>query len=234
MVKYTMNKINEEQEALLTEWHPTLMSHMIAYGFFNKVYYNPPEKVFISQLVTEGLFHEWPLLMNKDTEVGLKLMHAFAEQWTDAMLPTLIRDYNNLFVGPDRLLAPPWESVYLSRDHLLFEEETMAVRRFYNRFNLQAPNLNTEPDDHIGLEMAFMANLCTVGIMAIDNEDADALEKSLQAQREFLSNHLLCWGPQFCQKVIDGAETTYFKGAGHLALGCLNTTAVTLKKMVSS
>ena len=223
-----MNKIDQQNQTASAEWAPTLLAHIVAYGFLNKVFYHPPAEVFINTLATEDLFSDWPLPANEQTQTGLKIIQSFIDTWSAKELDGVRRDYSRLFVGPDRLLAPPWESVYLSREHLLFEKETLAVRKFYNRFNVQAPNLNTEPDDHIALELAFMAHLCTLGLVALEQNDTAGLETSLQAQRDFMAQHLLRWGPQFCQRVITRAETDYFRGVGHLALGCLETTAADL------
>lgn len=220
-----MNKINEQNRESLISWASTFMAHIVAYRFLNKVFYQLPDESFIDTLVAEDLFSEWPLPENEQTQIGLALMKSFTDKWSNDQLADLRRDYSRLFSGPDRLLAPPWESVYLSREHLLFEEETMAVRRFYNRFDVQAPNLNKEPDDHVALELAFMAHLCTLGLSAIDEGNIKTLETNLQAQRDFLSEHLLRWGPLFCQRVTERAETDYFCGVGHLALGSLHTIA---------
>lgn len=221
---------NTQTPAEISSLAAPLMSHLLAYGFLNKVFYLSPEEPFIQALADDKLFDEWPLSAdNEQTQIGLQLLQTFLDSWHSTQLADLQRDYARLFIGPDRLLAPPWESVYLSREHLLFEEQTLAVRNFYGRFNLQAPNLNSEPDDHIGLELAFMAHLCTLGLTAVAQNDVAAVETSLQALRDFLAQHLLRWAPQFCQKVIEQAQTDYFRGVGYLTLGCLQTAAARLE-----
>lgn len=203
-----------------------LTANMLAFGFLHKVFYEPPSQPFVAALVNDALFADWPIeTSDKDTLTGVTLLQTFTTTWQEDQLIDLQRDFARLFVGPDRLLAPPWESVYLSHEHLLFEEQTMAVRRFYGRFNLRAPRLNSEPDDHIGLEFAFMAHLSALGLTAVNQHDTDALAEALQAQRDFLDEHLLRWAPEFCQKVISQAETPFFRGVAHLALGSLQNSA---------
>lgn len=209
---------------LQPDWAESLTAFALAFGFLHKAFYEEPDEPFIAALVAENLFAEWPVDSDDaETKTGLALLQAFAADWQDDQLSALRRDFARLFVGPDRLLAPPWESVYLSREHLLFEEQTLAVRQFYGRFNLQAPNLNVEPDDHIALEMAFMAHLCTLGLTAVSHNDIPALNHTLQAQHDFLDEHLLRWAPEFCEKVIERADTAYYRGAAHLILGTLHT-----------
>ena len=130
----------------------------------------------------------------------------------------LWEDYNRLFIGPGALLAPPWESVYRSK-RLVFGEETLQVRDFYQRFGLEVKNLNKEPDDHIGLEMEFIAYLCQEAIQKIqDNEDAVPY---IQATRQFLQEHLAQWVPEFCGDIEEGARTGFFRGLAKFTDGWL-------------
>lgn len=204
------------------DWTLTLLPFGLAYGFFGKVFYESPQADFVGRLVSEDLFGEWPI-ENKsaDTQTGLSLLNNFSAQWNAGMLDALQSDYMRLFIGPAQPFAPPWESFYVSRDHLLFQEQTLAVRSDYLRFGLQAPRLNSEPDDHLGLEFAFMLHLCTLGQSALESGDGRALAETIEAQRCFLSTHLLRWAPTCLQQVIDKAATGYYKGAAFLARGCL-------------
>src|SRR4029078_9944686 len=90
-------------------------------------------------------------------------------------------------------LACPYESVYLSDEHLTFEQQTLEVRAFYNRFGVQAPSLGKEPYDHIGLELSFIAHLCVLGLDAIDASDEDAQNAMIASVGDFLEQHLLRW-----------------------------------------
>ena len=57
------------------------------------------------------------------------------------------------FSSSAKVLTPP-ESVYFSEERLVFQEETLQVREWYRRFDLQSVKLH-EPDDHVGLELTF-------------------------------------------------------------------------------
>jgi putative dimethyl sulfoxide reductase chaperone len=208
------------------EWQATLTAHALAYGFLSKALYKEPSADFLTALFEDNLFAEWPL----DTDVtvtrqGIDLLTAFGAAWESGQLALLKSDYNALFVGPDQLLAYPWESVYLSEEHLIFDVQTLEVREIYRRFGLQAPSTNREPDDHIGLELAFLVHLCSLGLDACERGDIDAFESSLQAQRGFLGDHVLRWAPTFMQRVIDNAATDFYRGVAYLGLGTLETVA---------
>lgn len=204
----------------------SLTAEALVFSFLNKVFYEKPTAEFINTQKSEALFEHWPLEIDDEfTAAGLNFMRAFSAGWSEEMLDMLRHDYRRLFVGPGHLPAPPWESVYLSIEGLVYEEQTMAVRQFYARYDLQSPKRYTEPDDHFGLEMAFMAHLCMLGLEAVRKSDSESLSDHLKAQRDFLEEHLLLWAPTFLGRVIDHARTEYYRGAAHLALGSINYTA---------
>lgn len=211
------------------EWETTLTAFQLAYAFLSKVFYNEPQADFIDTLVDGDLFSDWPLGGGEQaTAFGLTLLQGFRDAWSHDALPDLRWDYTRLFVGPGPILAPPWESVYRSRERLLFEPTTLDVRRAYARFGLQAPRLNQEPDDHLGLELAFMLHLCGLGVQAAQAQDNVALDTALAAQRDFLSQHLLQWAPECLTRVTEHAHSDYYRGVAHLALGTLARAAVLL------
>ncbi len=131
------------------------------------------------------------------------------------------RDYARLFVGPNRLLAPPWESVYLSTEHLIFERQTLEVRQQYQRYGIETQHPNVEPDDHIGLELRFVAHLNGLVLFALEKDDSALQIEALAALGRFLSEHLLQWSPEFLGQVKTSANTLYYRGVAQLTLGCL-------------
>jgi len=200
----------------------TLTAEALAFGYFNRVFYEKPTAEFLDTQKEEALFSHWPLeIQDEYTVAGIQIMADFTANWDQERLDALIRDYRRLFIGPGHVPAPPWESVYLSIEGLVYEEQTMAVRKFYARYGLQSPKRYTEPDDHFGLEMAFLAHLCTLALAAIEAGDADGLADHLAAMRAFLKEHLLLWAPAFLSRVIEHAQTAYYRGAAYLALGSI-------------
>jgi TorA maturation chaperone TorD len=134
-------------------------------------------------------------------------------------------DYTRLFIGPGQVLTPPWESVYFSEERLTFQKETLDVRNWYKRFGLQAAKIYNEPDDHIGLELEFIAHLARLGLDALEKNDAAAFDKSLDAQRGFLVEHLLRWAPDWCEQVQSRANTGFYRGISLVTRGSLEESA---------
>lgn len=194
-----------------------LVRHELAYRFLARVFHEQPSAAFINRLVADDLFAQWPLDDDtEDTRSGVCMMRAFCAVWDAQMLPDLESDFNRLFVGPRHPLAPPWESYYLSRDHLLFQEQTLAVRQIYRRFGLETSSPGSVPDDSLGLELAFMAELCARRCAAPGQDEIR------EAQQGFLDSHLLLWAPQCLRLVIEHSRLDYYRGAAYLALGILH------------
>jgi TorA maturation chaperone TorD len=213
----------------MRDWIETLIAHELAYGYLGKAFYEPPTKELLETLVSDDLFADWPLETGQsDVQTGLELLRNYCRSWREEQLESLQHDFRRLFIGPAQPLAVPWESVYLSPDHLLFGAQTVQVRRLYERFGMSVPNPQSEPVDHFGLEMRFVAHLCAIGIEAANQDRPDLRNAVIAEIRSFLSEHLLKWAPAFLQKVIENAKSDYYRGAAHLALGCLTDTYETL------
>lgn len=210
----------------MRDWVETLIAHELAYSFLSRVFYEPPSQELIDTLAAEALFDAFPLETEQpEAETGLRILRDFCATWDASKLDALQHDYRRLFVGPERLLAPPWESVYVSPDHLLFDTQTLQVRREYQRFGMPIPKLYNEPDDHLGLELRFVVHLSGIGIGALEREQPEVLDAALTEMRGFLNNHLMKWAPDCLTRVIENARTDYYRGCARLALGCLTHTS---------
>jgi len=198
------------------------------YAFLNRIFFVKPDRTFLDELIAGEVLHAFPLSSEQSLEQeGKQALQAFAAAnaggLSEETFEALKKDYQRLFVGPGHLPAPPWESVYRSREHLVFEKETLDVRRWYARFGLQAPKFNQEPDDHIGLEFAFLLHLTT---LALQNQvDQEACAPLLQAQRAFIEEHLVQWAPSFFQAVSKHAATEFYRGVGYLGSAILDEVA---------
>lgn len=142
-----------------------------------------------------------------------KMMKEMNEQKNNDKYPELLAsDCQRLFVGPGPVLAPPWESVYRTRDKLLFGEPDDAVRKIYLREGLVVNQ--AEPADHIALELAFMAR---VGALAPENSENAA--EIMNIQCSFLKEHLLSWVPDWQKDVTCNAETHFWSGLAMITKG---------------
>ncbi len=208
------------------QWQETLTGEMFLMSLLGQIAYKYPdnqERGWFQSLIDEDVFAEAPFSTEReDVKAGLEVLQKWVENGlSDDVFEQMQVDYTRLFIGSTAVIAPPWGSVYLSDSRLMFQEKTLEVRGWYRRFGLQSDKLYREPDDHIGLELAFIAHLAKLGIQALGEEDPEQFAALLDAQRKFLSEHMLRWAPGFCEKVVAEARTDFYKGMAFLIRGAL-------------
>jgi TorA maturation chaperone TorD len=185
-----------------------------------------PQREWLQSLIDQDVFSESPLESNHpDFVAGLHLLQTWAQESkegiSDQGLTDLKADYIRLFVGVGKTIAPPWESVHLNENRMIFQEQTLQVREWYRRFGVESENLYREPDDHIGLELAFLAHLAQLGLQALEENDEIKFGQTLQAQRQFISEHPLKWAPSWCELVEENAKTDFYRGLAKIISGTL-------------
>lgn len=126
--------------------------------------------------------------------------------------PSLEGEYNRLFVGVGKPAVSVWESVYLTGNSSLFQASTLQVRRCYERFGLQSRDRPRVADDHLAIELAFLREL------AIQTMRAEGAERKqiLQAQRDFIIEHLAKWIHAFAGNVAETDKTGYYSDYAQL------------------
>lgn len=179
----------------------------------------PPEEEALVRVRDLAITDGWPVSGDPECERGVGLLAESATAAEDA--ERVRRDYNRLFFGPEKMKAPPYESVHRSQEGLVFEKETMEVRAAYAEFGLAAPRLNKEPDDHLGLELNFVAMLCVRGLDAASRGDDAELARLLDGTARFLDEHLLVWGPTCLMQAANCSTTFFYQGVAALGLGTL-------------
>lgn len=192
------------------------------YSFLSTTFFNIPTKENIKLIIEQNLFKEFPLEIDReDFQRAMDLLISWAEESSTAefheVIHSLQQDYTSLFIGPGHLLAPPWESVYLTEEKLTFGEPTFKVREFYLQHGLQYVRKNSEPDDHFGLEMEFMSRLIAKQRECLDageNKEAELLE---HVQFSFLQEHTMKWLNEFTGNIMSQANSSYFQGLALLA-----------------
>lgn len=203
-----MNQQNDAIEILLT-------NRSYLYRLLQRIFGGEPQ-VEVLKVATDAhtreslqlLLQEDEHLFDKHFEVIDEVAQALAAD-SKQLLDKLKSEYTYLFIGPNSLPAPPWESVYLTKERVLFQESTLNVRRAYLKYNFLPSNYPHEADDHIGLELDFMAHLSQVAQEHFENGRTEELKTVLEDQKAFLQEHLLLWISDFAQD-IQKSKTHYF------------------------
>ena len=115
----------------------------------------------------------------------------------------LTEQYQNLFIGPNELQTPPWGSVYLDPECVIFGHSLLALRAFLKRHQIAFQSQQDEPEDHIGLMLMLAAYLA---------------ENRPHLLAEFLRQHLLTWAPHFLSQLANVENHPFYQGLAQLTL----------------
>lgn len=151
---------------------------------------------------------------------GEEAAHALAVSWSfQEEVASLKREWFRLFAGVGTPEASCLESFYVEPNSHMFGKSTLAVRAAYRAHSLQIEKLHSEPDDHLGLMLGFVAHLIGEELeerTAGNDERADGLADE---QGEFLAEHILPWLAAWRYNVGKHAASDYFRGVGDFVFG---------------
>jgi TorA maturation chaperone TorD len=212
------------------DWIEFLEGEVAFFTLISRILGAPPDRSLKERLINEDTFLSTPFASEQQTGIeGLRLLQTWAEvsagapeAGSKAWVDQENQDYLALFGGLGAPLASPWESSYLSGDGgLVFQIETLEVRQWYERFGLQVRRKYHEPDDAIMFEFEFITHLAGRAVEAYSQGDEQEFVLLLEAQRDFLHEHLLRWGFQWCERVSMNARTDFYRGLSKLTEGAL-------------
>ncbi len=124
-----------------------------------------------------------------------------------ADLERLNEQYQTLFIGPNALPAPPWGSVYLDKEAVIFGSSLLELREFMQQNQIGLALSSNEPEDHFGLMLMLLAYLA---------------ENQPHLLQEYLTQHLLPWSPRFLTLLAEQPESDFYAGLGLLSGALLN------------
>jgi TorA maturation chaperone TorD len=141
-------------------------------------------------------------------------------------------DFARIFLGLNSPGAFPYESVYRTKLGLLMQDPFDEVRDFYGKMGFKKNPGLKEPEDHIAIELTFMANLAHQAGMALKNDKKQEALTHLEQQREFLRQHLSPWVPSFCKDIQEVAWTEFFKSLASLLNAWISSDSEELDRLI--
>ncbi|EDK27393.1 anaerobic dimethyl sulfoxide reductase chain YnfI [Vibrionales bacterium SWAT-3] len=109
----------------------------------------------------------------------------------------LSAEFSRLFEGVGEMPAPPWGSVYLDKDRVVFGESTVAYRQFLELNKIELDTGLREPEDQFGLMLFAHAYL-------LENNN-------INSARELLERHLLTWSSSYLDMLNKSSELSFYK-----------------------
>lgn len=190
-----MKMVEKDQTFNLVQIERTYPLYLILYHYYSEkaLHWSIEDWQKVIEILLDYNDHFY----NRNIEEGLTLLSELDSHDKEEFM----FDYNRLFIGPDRLLAPPYESSYRSSERTLMQNETLNVRKFYQKIGLQVKEKNIIPDDHLSFELEL---ICYLLFMAIENKETSYLKE----YEEFFENHLSVWVNDHCRDILN--NTSYF------------------------
>ena len=215
----------------------TLEAYRLFFDALGKSLHIFPTQEFLESVVTKKVFEEMPIESEDESFIhGASLLQSWSEAQhgilNDERFHEVRIDATRLFAGAQTMAAPPWESVYFNKERMIFQKETLQVRAWYLRYGLQITQLNHEPEDHIGLELDFVAHLLKCTLEAFENGNKNQADELLHETYQFIAKHPLRWIHQWAKKVQETAATDYFLGIAFLVPAALDDLFNTLDMLL--
>lgn len=165
------------------------------------VLFYPPDSREVQPLIALLESSEWAPLWPCATKDAKAQVTGYFSQ-IDQAQESLADAYQRLFVGPYALPAPPWGSVYLDKESVVFGDSTLALRQWMRENGIEPHLTQAEPEDHIGLLLMMSAWLA---------------ENSPALLNEFLTMHLLAWSGRYLELLRQKADHPFYVGVALLA-----------------
>ncbi len=197
------------------------------YIFLTTMYAKELTKPFILELATKKEFFlklaDDPETEETELAEGFKGLAEFAsnikQENLDNIQLELAAEYAGLFLGVRQIPPHPSESAYMSTDHLIMQKPRDDVMMLYRAMGFEKAKEFTEPEDHIALELQFMANLCEKTTEAMKSNKTEDARKYLEAQRNFLNEHLGKWVPSLAADIFKGGRREFYKAVAKVTKG---------------
>lgn len=178
------------------------LEHVAVTGrVLGSLFYFSPENENNAEIITilqEPTWHEeWPFALPSLAKISQLLQSSAQEN------EPLSEAWQRLFIGPYALPAPPWGSVWLDKERIVFGDSTVELRQWMRAKGVEPVTTQKEPEDHFGLILMLAAWL------AEQNRRADL--------EELLAWHLLPWSAHFLEVLIDSANSDFYRALAILA-----------------
>lgn len=200
------NKINGTSNDILKGYS------MLLY-FGGSFILNQPQESCIYDLAESNILKKMPV---ESSNHSFMMASAYLNQINSRSpidFESILDDHLRLFGGMGTPKAPPYESVYLSEEHLMNQKQTQEVKRIYATYGWESTLEGKVPEDHIGIELQFL-NLMLEKYLEIDD---DACHREVAGDiRKFTDNHLATWLTDWNRDVQKHAKSDFYKGIGYL------------------
>lgn len=193
-----------------------MKSRTTMYDLLARVYHKEVDENFLAELRAMRYPQNSD---NSQVNEAFRHIYAYLRHAPEDVLDELAVDYGLVFLGAGKLnpeAAYPYESVYTSTHALLMQEARDEALAIYRSQGIDKNESWKDPEDHIALELEFMATMSRRTAQAIRDANDDAARSLIATQHGFMTHHLLNWVPRFLVDVPRYARTDFYKAFAQL------------------
>lgn len=162
---------------------------------------------------------------NEEVARGYSLMAKYLAGTWENTLQQLAVDFTRVFIGygmDSYSAAFPYESVYTSERRLLMQDARDEILALYRAAGLEKDESWPESEDHLALELEYMAIHTRRALEALESGDEDEAYGNLLTQLHFMEDHLARWVPLMMEDMRKFARTDLYLGLSYLTEGFLD------------
>ncbi|WP_353570945.1 molecular chaperone TorD family protein [Candidatus Albibeggiatoa sp. nov. BB20] len=134
-------------------------------------------------------------------ELMQKAITTFPEKLDEEFLNGLAADFAAIFLNSS-VGVSPYESVWISEESITHQESMFEMRDWYQKYELAAENWRVRADDHLVLQLEFIAHLTQL------TDDPQSLPNAAL----FMDEHILRWISDFSAVVVERCGTPFYAG----------------------
>ncbi len=156
----------------------------------------------------------------------LEAVKRVLKDMTDARLETLhLETYGHTISET----FPPHETRYGSAHPFQETQDLADVTAFYRAFGLQVRAGAGERADHVWMQLEFMHFLAVKQLVALERGEVEGAERTMEAARGFLKDHIGRWGPVFGEILAKKATSDPHRALGALLASVLQADTARLE-----
>lgn len=160
-----------------------------------------------------------------------QILEDYFETLEVANFDELAEEYRRLFIGPNMINAPLWESFYTDEKNLLFSKSTFQIRDLLLKSGREYILKNNEPEDHLLVELEFAIYLINENLRTYE-ETGEFNKTLLEDHLNLLTNHLCVWVPQLGERIRKHSTTPLYVGSSYFLESFLKFDEETVRELL--
>lgn len=214
-----------------------LQNRCLLLPLFRRVFAYEPDAAFVAVLAGDEATGALDLVATDENDLASLagfLRTLPTGDGTGAFVDAARTEYTKLFIGPQKALAPFWESVYLDPRELLFLASTADVKRRYEAEGFRVNAEGHEAEDSIALQLDFLACLAQRTLDAFRSGDAAEYARLLDVQLTFERDHMLDWLPAFAARALQAPSALLYPALCAGVASFTATDAALLEELIAA